>query len=199
MTKEPEEVNYAPKPIWTEAHKICKSLKEGSVSCVELMENIYSRIEFINPKVNAIVNLLSREEALSLAKEADKVPIPDRGPLHGLPVAPKDAVAVKGFPTTLGYKPFADRIEVNDDLLATRLRLAGAIFIGHTNMPEFGLGSNTFNSVFGTTSNPYDLTKSAGGSSGGAAVALATDMLPLADGSDMGLSLIHISEPTRPY
>ena len=189
MTKEPEEGNKAPKPIWTEGYKICKSLKEGSVSSVELMENIYSRIEFINPKVNAIVNLLPKEEALSLAKEADKMPIPNRGPLHGLPMAPKDAVAVKGFPTTLGYKPFADKIETNDDLLAARLRQAGAIFIGHTNMPEFGLGSNTFNSVFGTTSNPYDLSKSAGGSSGGAAVALATDMLPLADGSDMGGSL----------
>ena len=189
MTKEPEEGNKAPEPIWTEGHKICKSLKEGSVSSVELMENIYSRIELINPEVNAIVNLLPKEEALSLAKEADKMPIPNRGPLHGLAMAPKDAVAVKGFPTTLGYKPFADKIETNDDLLAARLRQAGAIFIGHTNMPEFGLGSNTFNSVFGTTSNPYDLSKSAGGSSGGAAVALATDMLPLADGSDMGGSL----------
>ncbi|HJM15604.1 MAG TPA: amidase family protein, partial [SAR86 cluster bacterium] len=92
MKKEPEEGNKAPKPIWTEGHKICKNLKEGSVSSVKLMENIYSRIESINPEVNAIVNLLPKEEALSLAKEADKMPIPNRGPLHGLPMAPKDAV-----------------------------------------------------------------------------------------------------------
>ena len=104
-------------------------------------------------------------------------------------MALKDAVATKGFPTTWGFKPFADRIESNDDALASRLREAGAIFIGHTNMPEFGFGSSTFNSLFGTTLNPYDTSKTAGGSSGGAAVALAAQMLPLADGSDLGGSL----------
>ncbi|HCY05708.1 MAG TPA: amidase [Gammaproteobacteria bacterium] len=153
------------------------------------MRNVYARIEAINPTVNALVNLLDEREALALAAAADQVPIAERGPLHGLPMAPKDAVAVRGFPTTWGFKPFATRIEEQDSALAQRMRDAGALFIGHSNMPEFGLGSNTFNALFGSTLNPYDLGKTAGGSSGGAAVALATDMLPLADGSDMGGSL----------
>lgn len=178
-----------PSPIWMDALTICERLQAGNISSEELMKNVYERINHINPKVNALVNLLPKKEALDLARQADKVPLAKRGPLHGLPMAMKDSVAVKGFPTTLGFQPFAERVETRDDKLAERLRNAGAIFIGHTNMPEFGLGSNTFNSVFGTTRNPYDLNKTAGGSSGGAAVALATEMLPLADGSDMGGSL----------
>ena len=183
------EKSNLPDPIWADALTLCKQLQAGDVSSEELMKNIYERISYINPKVNAIVNLLPKKEALDLARQADKVPLIKRGPLHGLPMAMKDAVAVKGFPTTFGFQPFAERVETQDDKLAGRLRNAGAIFIGHTNMPEFGLGSNTFNSVFGKTHNPYDLNKTAGGSSGGAAVALATEMLPLADGSDMGGSL----------
>jgi amidase len=153
------------------------------------MTNIYQRINQINPQVNAIVNLLPEKEAIELARHADNVPLSERGILHGLPMAMKDSVAIKGFATTLGFQPYAERIETQDSPLAERMRKAGVIFIGHTNMPEFGLGSNTFNSVFGATHNPYDLSKTAGGSSGGAAAALATDMLPLADGSDMGGSL----------
>ena len=183
------EKSNLPDPIWADALTLCKQLQAGDISSEELMKNIYERISYINPKVNAIVNLLPKKEALDLARQADKVPLIKRGPLHGLPMAMKDAVAVKGFPTTFGFQPFAERVETQDDKLAGRLRNAGAIFIGHTNMPEFGLGSNTFNSVFGKTHNPYDLNKTAGGSSGGAAVALATEMLPLADGSDMGGSL----------
>ncbi|SVA36239.1 uncharacterized protein METZ01_LOCUS89093 [marine metagenome] len=183
------EKSSIPDPIWDDALTLCKQLQAGDVSSEELMKNVYERISYINPKVNAIVNLLPKKEALDLARQADKVPLIKRGPLHGLPMAMKDAVAVKGFPTTFGFQPFAERVETQDDKLTARLRNAGAIFIGHTNMPEFGLGSNTFNSVFGKTHNPYDLNKTAGGSSGGAAVALATEMLPLADGSDMGGSL----------
>jgi len=183
------EKSNLPDPIWADALTLCKQLQAGDVSSEKLMKNVYERISHINPKVNAIVNLLPKKEALDLARQADKVPLIKRGPLHGLPMAMKDAVAVKGFPTTFGFQPFAERVETQDDKLAGRLRNAGAIFIGHTNMPEFGLGSNTFNSVFGKTHNPYDLNKTAGGSSGGAAVALATEMLPLADGSDMGGSL----------
>jgi amidase len=153
------------------------------------MENVYARINALNPKFNAIVNLLDYEDAMALAQQADKVALADRGLLHGLPMALKDAVETVGFPTTWGFKPFAARIATADDALAARLRAAGALFIGHTNMPEFGFGSNTFNSVFGTTLNPYNTSKTAGGSSGGAAVALATKMLPLADGSDLGGSL----------
>ena len=178
-----------PTPLWDDAITLCRDLQRGTVSAVDLIRNVYARIEAINPTVNALVNLLDEQEALALAAAADQVPIAERGPLHGLPMAPKDAVAVRGFPTTWGFKPFATRIEEHDSALAQRMRDAGALFIGHSNMPEFGLGSNTFNALFGSTLNPYDLGKTAGGSSGGAAVALATDMLPLADGSDMGGSL----------
>ena len=178
-----------PAPLWDDALTLCRDLQRGTVSAVELMRNVYARINALNPQVNALVNLLDEQEALALAATADRVPVGERGPLHGVPMAPKDAVAVRGFPTTWGFKPFAERIETQDSALAARMRKAGAIFIGHSNMPEFGLGSNTFNAVFGATLNPYDPTKTAGGSSGGAAVALATDMLPLADGSDMGGSL----------
>ncbi len=178
-----------PNPLWNDAITLCRDLQRGTVSAVDLMRNVYARIQAINPTVNALVNLLDEQEALVLAAAADQVPIAERGPLHGLPMAPKDAVAVRGFPTTWGFKPFATRIEEQDSALAQRMRAAGALFIGHSNMPEFGLGSNTFNALFGATLNPYDLGKTAGGSSGGAAVALATDMLPLADGSDMGGSL----------
>ena len=168
---------------------ICEDLRAGNVSAEDLMTNIYQRINQINPQVNAIVNLLPEKEAIELARHADNVPLSERGILHGLPMAMKDSVAIKGFATTVGFQPYAERIETQDSPLAERMRKAGVIFIGHTNMPEFGLGSNTFNSVFGATHNPYDLSKTAGGSSGGAAAALATDMLPLADGSDMGGSL----------
>jgi amidase len=153
------------------------------------MQETYRRIEAINPQVNALVNLLPPEQAFELARQADTLPIAQRGPLHGLPMATKDAVQTAGFPTTWGFVPYADDYADTDDAQAARLRRAGAVFIGHTNMPEFGLGSHTFNSLFGATLNPYDTSKTPGGSSGGAAVALATQMLPLADGSDMGGSL----------
>ena len=178
-----------PDPLWDDALTLCRDLQRGTISSVDLMRNVYARIQAINPIVNALVNLLDEQQALALAAAADRVPVAERGPLHGLPMAPKDAVAVRGFATTWGFKPFANRLEEHDSALARRMRDVGAIFIGHSNMPEFGLGSNTFNALFGATLNPYDTTKTAGGSSGGAAVALATDMLPLADGSDMGGSL----------
>jgi len=174
---------------WDNALELCRDLQRGSVSAVDLMRETYRRIERVNPKVNALVNLLPEDEALRLAEAADAVPIAERGPLHGLPMAPKDAVEVAGFATTWGFTPYADNVASRDDTQAARLRAAGVIFIGRSNMPEFGLGSHTFNSLFGRTLNPYDPTKTPGGSSGGAAVALATHMLPLADGSDMGGSL----------
>ncbi len=153
------------------------------------MNEVYDRIEAVNGQVNALVNLLPRASALELAQAADDVPVAERGPLHGLPMAPKDAVDVAGFPTTWGFGPWANQVASEDEELVARMRRAGALFIGKSNMPEFGLGSNTFNSLFGATLNPYDPEKTPGGSSGGAAVALATGMLPLADGSDMGGSL----------
>ncbi|MAV67336.1 MAG: amidase, partial [Gammaproteobacteria bacterium] len=136
------------------------------------MDNVYARIAALNPALNALVSLIPKEQAMTLAAAADAVPIAQRGPLHGIPMAPKDAVAVRGFSTSWGYASFAEAIEEQDDELARRLREAGAIFIGHSNMPEFGLGSHTFNRLYGHTYNPYNLSKTPGGSSGGAAVAL---------------------------
>ena len=176
-------------PIWKDALSLCRDLQSGSISAQAVMSNVYDRINALNPTLNALVDLLPQDQALALAVEADAVPIAARGPLHGLPMAPKDAVAVKGFATTWGFPGFAGNIEPSDDELARRMRAAGAIFIGHSNMPEFGLGSHTFNELYGNTYNPYDLIKTPGGSSGGSAVALASDLLPLADGSDLGGSL----------
>ena len=171
------------------ALELCRDLQRGESSAAELMSETYRRINSVNPQVNALVNVIDEELAIQEANKCDAVPIADRGPLHGLPMAIKDLIAVKGLPTTMGFVPFADNIASEDDPLVSRLRSAGAVIIGHTNTPEFGLGSHTFNQLFGKTLNPYDLTKTPGGSSGGAAVALATEMLKLADGSDMGGSL----------
>ena len=173
------------------AASLVAAVHRGKLSAVELMNACYDRIERVNASLNAIVNLLPRDQALELARQADRAQAAGErlGPLHGLPMAPKDAVDVAGFPTTWGFVPFRDRIASSDDELAARQRAAGALFIGKTNMPELGLGSHTFNRLFGTTANPYDHTRTAGGSSGGAAVALAAGMVPLADGSDMGGSL----------
>jgi amidase len=174
---------------WTNANTLCRDLQRGDASSEQVMAEVYDRIEAVNSSVNALVSLLPREAAMAMAKQADQVPVAERGPLHGLPMANKDMVEVEGFANTWGYVPWADRIAKKDDGFAARMRAAGALFIGRSNMPEFGLGSNTFNSLYGATLNPYDPTKTPGGSSGGAAVALATGMLPLADGSDMGGSL----------
>jgi amidase len=125
---------------------------------------------------------------MSAAARADEV-LARRGsigPLHGLPVAHKDLVDTAGIRTTQGSPFYRDTVPTRDALIVTRMRAAGAVTVGKTNTPEFGAGSQTFNTVFGATRNPYDLTKTCGGSSGGAAVALACGMVPLADGSDTG-------------
>jgi amidase len=174
--------------IFESAASLVAAMRRGKLPATELMDACYDQIERLNPQLNAIVSLLPRERALELARRADQAQASGEvlGPLHGLPMAPKDMVQVEGFPTTFGFRPYRDRIATADDALAARQRAAGALYIGKTNMPEFGLGSHTFNSLFGHTLNPYDPARSAGGSSGGAAVALATGMMPLADGSDMG-------------
>jgi amidase len=148
-------------------------------------------IERFNPRVNAIVALQERGELLAQAhvRDAQLARGSSMGALHGLPFAVKDLVAVKGIRTTMGSPIFEHFVPDADSLTAERLRKAGAIFIGKTNTPEFGLGSHTYNGIYGTTLNAYDHARSAGGSSGGAAVALALRMLPLADGSDYGGSL----------
>jgi amidase len=161
------------------------------ISCVEVMTAYLDHIETLNPHVNAIVALQDRGALLSEAGERDAQLSRGEimGPLHGFPFAVKDLQAVKGIPMTMGSPILKDFIPAADGIMAERLRNSGVIFIGKTNTPEFGLGSNTFNPVYGTTRNAYDQARCAGGSSGGAAVALALRMLPLADGSDYGGSL----------
>jgi amidase len=149
------------------------------------------RIAAINPRINAIVAKLDDERCLALADDADaRLAAGDVvGPLHGLPFAFKDLEDAVGFPNTKGSPIFANFMPAADSVLVDRIRTAGVIPIGKTNVPEFAMGSHTYNKVYGTTRNPYDPSKTAGGSSGGAAAALATGMVPLADGSDLGGSL----------
>ena len=172
------------------AVELAKSIRNGAISSIEVMEAHLAQIDRVNPEVNAIVTY-HPERALEGAQSAD-VALQrgeDVGVLHGLPVAHKDLVDTAGVRTTYGSPIYADHIPEQDALMVERLKRAGAISVGKTNTPEFGAGSQTFNEVFGATLNPYDLTKTCGGSSGGAAVALACGMVPIADGSDLGGSL----------
>ena len=166
-------------------------IRSRQVSAREVMAAHLRQIDCWNPRLNAIVSRLPDQKCLELADDADRrlargEPI---GPLHGLPIAFKDLQAAVGFPWTQGSPLFRDQMAAEDTVLVERLRHAGALAIGKTNVPEFGMGSHTYNSIFGTTVNPYDVTKSAGGSSGGAGAALASGMLPIADGSDLAGSL----------
>ena len=161
------------------------------VSAVELMRAHLDRIAAANPRLNAIVTLLPEETVLGEAEKADRAVAAGEplGPLHGLPVAHKDLTLTRGIRTTFGSPIFAEFVPDEDALIVERLRAAGAITIGKSNTPEFGAGSQTFNPVFGPTRNPCDESKTCGGSSGGAAAALAAGMVPIADGSDYGGSL----------
>ncbi|GIW80167.1 MAG: amidase [Gemmatales bacterium] len=172
------------------ATELSRLIRQGEVSAREVMEAHLAQIERVNPTVNAIVTLLP-ERAREWAREADERQTRGEplGPLHGLPIAHKDLVCTKGIRTTFGSPIYRDYVPKHNDLIVERLQAAGAITIGKTNTPEFGAGSQTYNEVFGETLNPYDLSKTCGGSSGGAAVALACGMIPLADGSDTGGSL----------
>jgi amidase len=154
------------------------------------MEAHLAQIARVNPKVNAICTLVA-DRAMKGARAADEALARGQaaGALHGLPVAIKDLALTKGIRTTFGSPIYKDFVPDQDDLIVERLKRAGAIVIGKTNTPEFGAGAQTYNEVFGETCNPYDPTKTCGGSSGGAAVALACGMLPIADGSDLGGSL----------
>jgi amidase len=172
------------------ATEMARLIRAEQLSAVEAVSAHLARIERVNPEVNAIVTLVA-EQAIERARQADEALArgDPPGPLHGLPIAHKDLQLTKGVRTTFGSPIYRDFVPQEDSLLVERIRHAGAIMVGKTNTPEFGAGSQTFNQVFGATRNPYDLTKTCGGSSGGAAVALACHMLPLADGSDMGGSL----------
>jgi amidase len=172
------------------AREQASAVRSGDISARELLELHLDRIAERNPQLNAIVSL-DEERARVGADEADRMLASgaEVGPLHGLPFAFKDTHAVAGWRTTYGSPLYADHVPDADELLVERVRRAGVVVIGKTNVPEFAAGSHTFNTVFGTTLNPVDPTRSAGGSSGGAACALASGMVPLADGSDMGGSL----------
>jgi amidase len=176
---------------WT-AIELSRAIRSREVSCVEVMRAYLAQIERLNSKVNAIVSLQADEGLLTQAAECDAMLAKGGsgiGWMHGFPHAPKDLMNTVGIVTTQGSPLFKSFVPDHDSILVERVRKAGAILIGKTNVPEFGLGSHTYNTVFGTTSNAYDQTKSAGGSSGGAAVALALNMLPVADGSDFMGSL----------
>ena len=168
------------------AAQLSESIHRREVSCREVITAYLDRIDERNPAVNAIVSIRSRDELVAEAGMRDDELARDesRGWMHGIPQAIKDLSATKGIRTTLGSRLLEHFVPDADSLMVTRMKTAGCTVIGKTNVPEFGLGSHTFNDVFGTTRNPFDLTRTAGGSSGGAAVALATHMLPVADGSD---------------
>lgn len=173
------------------AEALAGRIRERQLSVREVATAFLDRIEAVNPLVNAVVSLRERADILREAADADArlAAGAEPGALFGLPIAIKDLALTKGLRTTFGSPIFADLVPPEDDLFVTRMRQAGAIVIGKTNTPEFGLGSNTYNPVFGATLNAFDPALTAGGSSGGAAVALALDMVPLADGSDFGGSL----------
>jgi amidase len=174
-----------------DAIALSQAIQTRDVSCVEVLNAYLAQIDRINPAVNAIVAMQDRAVLHTLASERDTQLSrgENLGPLHGFPQAPKDILPVAGMVTTKGSPIFANEITRVDAVVFERMRKAGAIFIGRTNSPEFGLGGHTYNPVYGTTRNAFEQSRSAGGSSGGAAVSVALRMLPCADGSDMMGSL----------
>ncbi|MBA2587538.1 MAG: amidase [Alphaproteobacteria bacterium] len=180
-----------PEIVAMDGRALSAAIAGKKLSCVEVMTAYLDHIAAYNPKVNAIVALQERDALMAQARERDAQLArgQNMGPLHGFPHAVKDLLAVKGIRSTSGSPILKDFVPSQDVLVVERMRAAGAIFIGKTNVPEFGLGSHTINPVYGPTHNSYDLSKSAGGSSGGAAVSLALRMLPVADGTDYGGSL----------
>jgi len=177
--------------VGMDARALSKAIAAKKVSCAEVMTAYLDHIARINPKVNAIVALQDRDQLMAQARAHDAMLAKGRpmGVLHGFPSAPKDLQPVKGIVSTSGSPILKNFVPAADSIPVERMRAAGAIYIGKTNTPEFGLGSHTYNPVYGATHNAYDQSKSAGGSSGGAAVSLALHMLPVADGSDYGGSL----------
>ncbi len=168
------------------AAELSTAVHRRELSCREVMAAYLERIVARNPTFNAIVNLRDADVLMAEAAICDEELAAgrSRGWMHGMPHAVKDLVDAAGLPTTSGSPLFAEFVPTADSLVVSRMRAAGCIVIGKTNVPEFGLGSHTFNEVFGPTRNAYDQARTAGGSSGGAAVGLATAMLPVADGSD---------------
>jgi amidase len=179
-----------PDLCFTSAVEMARLIRTGKLSAREALAAHLKQIERVNPKVNAIVTLVPELAATAAAQADERQAHKEKlGPLHGLPVAHKDLFDTRGIRTTFGSLLYKDYVPTEDDIVVERIQRAGAITIGKTNTPEFGAGSQTFNRVFGYTHNPYDLTKTCGGSSGGAAVALACGLSPVASGSDTGGSL----------
>jgi len=176
--------------IFASATRLRDRIRDRGISSREVVDAYLERIEAVNPKLNAVVALRA-DEARMEADAADRALARDEvaGPLHGVPMTIKDSFDTAGLVSTWGTPGRAGHVPREDATVVARLRAAGAILLGKTNMPEFGLGSQTYNEVFGETLNPYDTTRTCGGSSGGAAVALACGMIPIADGGDMGGSL----------
>jgi len=177
--------------VFLPARRLARMLRSRAISAVELTRAFIAQVERVNPALNAIVTFLP-EAALAEARRIDarrRRGAADLPPLAGLPIAYKDMVATKGIRTTYGSPIFGDNVPKEDHILVERLKAAGVLTLGKTNTPEFAAGSQTFNAVFGATRNPWDPEKTCGGSSGGAAVAVACGMLPFADGSDLGGSL----------
>ena len=172
------------------AVELAARLRRRDVSAREVLDAHLAQIERVNPRVNAIVTLAADRAKADAARADDAIARgASLGPLHGLPIAHKDLVDTAGIRTTRGSPFYRDNVPTRDAAIVQRLRAAGCVTLGKTNTPEFGAGSQTFNTIFGATKNPYDVSKTCGGSSGGAAVALATGMIPIADGSDTGGSL----------
>ena len=175
---------------FTPATELARLFRARKVSPLEVMQSVLARIDAVNPRVNAYVTV-ARDSALRAARQATRALRPGATlpALHGIPVSIKDLTPTKGIRTTWGSKVFEDHVPAEDSLVVARLKAAGAIVVGKTNTPEFGAGGNTYNAVFGATRNPWNLALTCGGSSGGAAVALACGMGPVAQGSDLGGSL----------
>ncbi len=173
------------------ARDLARQIRDKHVSAREVMAAYLAQINRLNPQLNAIVARLDDNRCMALADAADRAAARGEvsGPLHGLPTAFKDLEPALGFPFTKGSPIYQDVVATEDSVIVERIRRAGAIPIGKTNVPEFGMGSHTYNNVYGLTRNPYDRTKTAGGSSGGAGAALAAGLLPFADGGDLGGSL----------
>lgn len=177
---------------WWSARDLAAGIARRDISAEEVMRSHLDRIEETNPAIGAIIAMVPASEAITQAQEADRAVArgDELGVLHGLPTAVKDLMDVAGLPTTHGSEGFRDAAPATADAMVVgRMRRAGALIIGKTATPEAGLGTLTFNTLHGVCRNPYDLSRHAGGSSGGAAAAVATGMLPFADGSDSGGSL----------
>ena len=173
------------------ATELSRAIHARKLSCAEVLEAYWAQIDRLNPRVNALVAPMEREPLRAQARQLDGELArgASRGPMHGFPQAPKDISPAAGMVTTRGSPIFRGQVTQSDAVIFERMRAGGALFVARSNSPEFGLGGHTYNPVYGTTRNAFDPTRSAGGSSGGAGVAVALRMLPVADGSDMMGSL----------